>query len=89
MPDRPLVIQLFTAPGCSNCGEARELLRQVLDELALCDLCLEVLDVVEHLDLAVSLGVLATPAIVIDGRLAITGMPSRRKLRELLGAAGG
>jgi len=78
------VIQLFTVPGCSNCGQARELLLQVLDELELGDLQPEVLDVVENLDLAVSLGILATPAIVIDGRLAITGMPGRQRLRELL-----
>jgi protein-disulfide isomerase len=46
-------------------------------------------DVVEELDYAVELVVLATPAIVIGGRLAYTGTPDRKHLRELISEAGG
>jgi len=40
--------------------------------------------VLDDLDYAVSLGVLATPSIVIDGVLTFTGLPSLRKLRAEL-----
>ena len=36
---------------------------------------------VEELDYAVELGILATPAIAIDGQLRFTGLPSIRVLR--------
>jgi len=40
--------------------------------------------VLEQLDYAVQLGVLATPALAIDGKLCFTGLPSVKKLRKLL-----
>ncbi len=38
-------------------------------------------DVLKELDYAVSLGVLTTPCIAIDGELVFTAMPSKKKLR--------
>lgn len=42
------------------------------------------LDVVEHLDEAVSAGVLRTPAIVIDGKVRLTGAITQAALNALL-----
>jgi len=39
------------------------------------------IDVLEELDYAVSLGVLTTPSIAIDGELVFTAIPSEKKLR--------
>jgi len=41
-------------------------------------------NVVEEIDRAVSLGVLSTPAIVIDNSLVFTGLPSTNKLRQTI-----
>lgn len=43
-----------------------------------------VVDVVEEIDYAVSLGILSTPAIVIDGELVFTSLPNSRALRREL-----
>ncbi|EGW55240.1 hypothetical protein TevJSym_ae00970 [endosymbiont of Tevnia jerichonana (vent Tica)] len=41
-------------------------------------------NVLEELDYAVQIGVLATPAIAIDGELVFTALPSEKRLRQTL-----
>lgn len=41
-------------------------------------------NVLEDLDYAVALSVLATPAIAIDGKLVFTGLPAIEKLRTAI-----
>lgn len=77
-------VELFTADLCPRCGQAKEDLRAVIDELGAehFDLCL--INVVKNLDRAVELGVLSTPAIVVEGELVFAAMPSRKKLKATL-----
>ena len=75
-------VELFTAPGCSRCTHAKETLRRIVEEIGGNRLewrCVEVLD---EIDYAVSIGVLSTPAIAVDGVLVFTSLPSMRKLRD-------
>jgi protein-disulfide isomerase len=46
-----------------------------------------VIDVVGQIDHAVAMGVVATPAIAIDGKLAFTGLPGPKPLLKKLRAA--
>lgn len=55
---------------------------------AMPDVQVEEVDVTEQPEVAVRYGVMATPAIVINGRLEFVGVPSERALRERLRAAG-
>ena len=48
---------------------------------------LEEIDVSERPDVAVKYGVIATPAIAIDGRLEFSGVPREDALRARLRAA--
>jgi thioredoxin-like negative regulator of GroEL len=48
---------------------------------------LDEVDISEHPDVAVKYGVMATPAIAVNGRLESTGMPSEDALRARLRAA--
>ena len=77
-------VELFTADLCPRCDQAKEDLHAVIDELGAehFDLCL--VNVVKNLDRAVELGVLSTPAIVVEGELVFAGMPSRKKLKATL-----
>ena len=80
---RTLEIELFTSPGCPRCAR----LRTLVDAYAVrarsgVHVC--VVDVVAELDRAVELGVRATPALVVDGRLVLTGTPTPARLRSLL-----
>lgn len=45
---------------------------------------LHYIDVLEHIDDAVALGILATPAIVINNTLVFSTMPSEKILKETL-----
>lgn len=74
-------VEVFSSPGCSKCGRAKEVLRKLAEDIGGGRIEWREVNVLEELDYAVSLGVLATPAIAIDGELAFTGLPSVRKLR--------
>ena len=79
-----ITVEVFSSPGCSKCSHARELLKKIaLEKGADCIQWREV-NILEELDYAVSLGVLSTPAIAIDGQLIFTGLPSLRKLQSAL-----
>lgn len=77
-------IELFSAPSCRRCAHAQRLVRQLVREMGSERIGLRVADVVEELDYAVELGVLATPAIAIDGELVFSGVPAPRRLRAEL-----
>jgi len=77
-------VEVFSSPGCSKCGHARELLKKIALEKGEDCLNWREVNILEELDYAVSLGVLSTPAIAIDGELIFTGLPSARKLQTVL-----
>jgi len=77
-------VEVFSSPGCSKCGQAKEVLRKLADEIGGGRIEWREVNVLEELDYAVNLGVLSTPAIVINGKLIFTGLPSVRKLRTEL-----
>lgn len=74
-------VEVFASPGCSKCSQAKEALRKLADEVGDGRIDWREVNVVEELDYAVELGVLATPAIAIDGQLRFTSLPSIRTLR--------
>ncbi len=77
-------IEIFNTPGCTKCTQAKKHLVQLMDEYGSDVLQVTELNVLEHLDYAVKIGVLTTPAIAIDGKLCFTGLPSVKKLRAHL-----
>lgn len=77
-------IEVFSSPGCTRCGQAKDLLRQVAEEIGGGRIAWREVNVVEELDYAVKLGVLSTPAIAVNGRLVFTALPSAKKLRQTL-----
>ena len=77
-------VEVFSSPGCSKCGHARELLKNIALEKGEHELNWREVNILEELDYAVQLGVLSTPAIAIDGELIFTGLPSARKLQAVL-----
>lgn len=76
-------VELFHTPGCPACVAVQAELRTAAQE-AVKDLEWHEVNVVDHLDRAVELGVLTLPSIVIDGELVFTSMPSAGQLREAL-----
>lgn len=76
-------IDLYYAPHCSACRRVRPRLRRLVaaygDQLELREL-----NVVNHLDEAVSARVMRTPAVVVNGRVRLAGAIADAALTALL-----
>ncbi|MDT8383241.1 MAG: thioredoxin family protein [Gammaproteobacteria bacterium] len=77
-------IEIFTASQCNQCSRAVTLVQSVMEEIGNDWIQWCRVDVVAELDYAVSMGVRATPAIAIDGKLVFTALPARDKLLQTL-----
>jgi len=72
-------------PACGDCEALAHRVAAVARELGI-DCQLERVTDVQRI---VALGVLTTPALLVDGRAAVVGrVPSSAELRRVLGAAG-
>ncbi len=81
---RTVKVELFTADFCSRCAGARTALVRAIEDLGQERFELRLLDVLEEIDHAVALGVLATPAIAVDGELVHPARPTVDKFRVIL-----
>jgi glutaredoxin len=79
-----LKVEVFSSPGCSRCGQAKSLLKAVAEELGPDRVAWREVNILEEMDYAVDLGVMASPAIAIDGELVFVSLPSAAKLRAEL-----
>jgi hypothetical protein len=79
-----VIVDLIHAPACARCADDRESLRQAAHSIAGDALIWRDLDVIEHLDYAVSLGVLTVPAVAINGRLVFSSLPTSEQLMRAL-----
>lgn len=77
-------VEVFSSPGCSKCGHAKEVLRKLADELGGGHIDWREVNILEEMDYAIGLGVMSTPAIAINNELVFSGLPSTRKLRNKL-----
>ena len=78
-------IEAVTAPGCGKCAKAESELRAIAASV-LGDgyLAWRDVNVFEELDYAVSLGVLTMPAIVVNGELIFSSLPTPEQFRATL-----
>lgn len=81
-----LKVEVFSSPGCTRCGQAKDVLRKVAEEIGGDRIEWREVNVLEEIDRAVTLGVLSTPAIAVNGKLVFTVLPSAKKLRAALEA---
>lgn len=79
-----VIVEILHIPGCARCAESRETLRAVAQAVAGEELVWRYLNVLEHMDYAVSLGVLSLPAVAINGHLAFASLPTPEQLRRAL-----
>jgi len=68
-------------PGCANCIKLEQMVFDVLAEQNIDANVMHVTDIKE----IVSMGVMGTPALVIDGQVKFSGVvPSKAKLTEII-----
>lgn len=76
-------VELFHAPGCSRCAAVREDLK-VAAQTAVPGVEWCEVNVLDEMDYAVDRGVLSLPAIVVDGELVFSSLPTPQQLRAAL-----
>lgn len=81
----PARLELLSAPGCHSCRGVYRRLQKRLAEQPELPVMLEQVDILDDLDRAVELGVLYTPAVVLDDRLIAQG--ARLDVEAVLAAA--
>lgn len=79
-----LNIEVFYSPGCSKCGHAKDVLRQLADELGGDRIKWREVNILDEMDHAIELGVMSTPSIAINSELVFSSLPSAKKLRAEL-----
>lgn len=79
-----IIIELFSASTCQRCGDAKKRIQSLVKQLGDDRVEYRELDVLEQLDYAVSLGILSTPSIAINGELVFSAMPSLKRFRDEL-----
>lgn len=74
-------IDFLTMPGCGICKAVKPILEKLRDEFKF---ELEEIDVSKHPELIEKYQIMASPGIVIDGKLEFTGGVTEEQLREKL-----
>ncbi len=77
-------IEVFSSSLCKRCQKAGRLVAQLLQQPGFEALTWREVDVVEEIDHAVALGIVATPAIAIGGVVVFTRLPSEQQLRHAI-----
>lgn len=79
-------IIILTAPGCKTCGQAIAAVEKVVEQVRqeFPGLSYRTVDVAESPEIATRHGVLSTPAIIINDKLAFRGVPKENALKKKL-----
>lgn len=75
-------IEIFSSPGCSKCDYAKETLKKMVAELGENKVTWRSVNIINEIDYAVSLKILSTPSIAINGDVVFTSLPSAKKLKN-------
>ncbi len=80
----PIAVEVFSSPGCAKCAHAKALLRGIAAEFGAARIAWREVDILAETERAIELGVLAAPAIAIDGVLVFRSLPRPERLRREL-----
>ena len=76
------IIEVVSAPGCSKCAKAKEVISSYIQNMKGIDL--KEMNIAENPELAVKHRIMSTPALIINGKLAFTDAPNEDELKEYL-----
>ncbi len=83
-----IAIQIVTTAGCQKCVAANRALIQTLDRVrGEYRIDVRELNLLDHPEVAAEHGIMATPAVIVNGELAFVGSVKETQLRERLNAA--
>ncbi|HLC84822.1 MAG TPA: thioredoxin family protein [Candidatus Nanoarchaeia archaeon] len=70
-------VTILTVPGCTGCAKVKK----ILDELKI---NYELIDITKKPEILTRYPIMSAPGIVINGRLAFTGVPNKEALMKKL-----
>ena len=77
-----VLIELIESDFCPKCAVVRERVEKVAKELGV---EVKLLDPIEDYDRIVQLGILTSPAVVVNGKVKFAGViPTEEKIREAI-----
>jgi thioredoxin 1 len=72
-------VEVFVLPGCSRCSNGLDALKEIAASFGPDAFQWEERNLLQSIDDAVKLGILATPAIAVGGKLAFASLPSAKQ----------
>ena len=75
-------IKLLTTPGCSHCAKTKEILKKIKPDFP--NLKVKEVDLTKHPEEVVKYRIMATPGIIINGKLEFSGGVTEEQLRKKL-----
>jgi len=82
--NKSILIEIFSSNFCKRCETAKQEIKKLVNSVENNTIRYREVDVVEELDSAVSLGILNTPSIVINGQLIFTSTPTQEALKKAI-----
>ncbi len=82
MSNHKPTIELISTFTCKRCHKAQQQIKKVLSKLDSNTIEYKEINVLNQLDYVVSLGVLSTPAIAINGKLRFHTIPSEKEMMK-------
>lgn len=80
-----MTIELLTAPGCAKCAKAKNTIKSIVDQLKRkYTMAYSETDILKHPEAAMKYGIMTTPALIINGKLAFTAPPAAEELKRYL-----
>jgi small redox-active disulfide protein 2 len=81
LKEKPMIVKVY-GPGCAKCKKVEEVVRRVIAETG----SAAAVEKVTDMQSIVSLGILSTPAITVDGSVKCSGrVPKPEEIAQWLG----
>jgi small redox-active disulfide protein 1 len=77
-------VEVFSSPGCVGCPLVKRMIEEIAGELENVDLEVEEVDITISPERAAEYGIMAVPAVVVNGILKCTGEVSREELKAAI-----
>ncbi|WP_054835509.1 MJ0307 family thioredoxin [Methanobrevibacter arboriphilus] len=79
-----LKVEVFTSPSCPYCPMAEQVVEEAKNEIGGDEMEVEVINIMTDRQRAVDYGIMAVPAIAINGVVEFVGAPSKNELMAKL-----
>ena len=71
-------VEILTSPGCSSCERVEKMLNEM-------NVKYKIIDITKNPEILQKYSVMSAPGIIINGKLAFSGVPSKKDLKKELG----